>query len=152
MKNSDSIKFKMAPYRPLFLFERGPGCDNLVLSDLSVCWCFSKCNKSLRYEGVPMNSALYVKRFSLNLIRDLIGRPNQFSDLSQRQRLRVAAARDGTRRGGQYPFGPNGPRGKNGGCIEFEGQIKVIKQLSPRRAAYILYSTRSAAASYLFSK
>ena len=31
-------------------------------SDLSVCWRFSKCNKSLTYEGVLMNSALYVRK------------------------------------------------------------------------------------------
>ena len=51
-----------------------------MLSDLSVCWPFSEYNETLRYEGIPINSALYVRRFSLNLIRDLIG--NQCSDLS----------------------------------------------------------------------
>ena len=66
---------------PYFLFDRGPGCNNFVLLNLSVCWCFSQCNKSLRYEEVPMNSALYVRTFSLNLIRDLIG--NQCTDLSR---------------------------------------------------------------------
>ena len=80
-KSPDHLKVSLKKYiwgggyrwaQGLFIFDRGPWSNNFVLSDLSVCWRFSKCNKSLRYESVPMNSALYVRRFSLNLIHNLI--------------------------------------------------------------------------------